>query len=289
MRLHCSLLLAAILLLPAAARAQTPAELLQKGIYAQQVTGDVDAAIRIYRQVVETAGTDRATGGRAQMMIVSALMQRGDLVGAGREFEILSTSYADQKDLILAMQTAMQLAAWAADKAATATAAPIPAAKLTLGTLQDGVYRHTKTGTEIRLPEGFTVLVDSKASGGGEGVVLADADRQYYGLWLIQSATPVAEIPAALDHDVDYKIHQRTVDGMAEFKIRPGTLMKFGSGTRQGVSVAFDRNSGGSEVEYDTWLRSDKTLAFYKVVCPSTRIAWAQDRLQILVAATIIP
>ena len=43
--------LVAVLLLGAPANAQSAADLLQKGIHAQETVGDVDGAIQIFRQV----------------------------------------------------------------------------------------------------------------------------------------------------------------------------------------------------------------------------------------------
>ncbi|MGD0498084.1 MAG: energy transducer TonB [Bryobacteraceae bacterium] len=94
-------------LLVTLAPAQTAAELLQKGIYTQQTAGDVDAAIQIYRQVIATSGDQRALAGQAQMQIVGAMLQKGDLVGASQEFSTLVTDYADQKALIASVAARM--------------------------------------------------------------------------------------------------------------------------------------------------------------------------------------
>jgi len=92
-----------VLLLAGSAPAQTAAELLQKGIYTLQTAGKADEAIELYRQAAKAAGADRATAARAQMMIVSAMIQKGDFNGASREFGALTQNYSDQKDLMASM------------------------------------------------------------------------------------------------------------------------------------------------------------------------------------------
>lgn len=94
----------AVLLATVPAFAQTAGEFYQKGIYTQQTVGDVDAAIQIYRQVIASAGGQRALAAQAQMQIVSALMQKGDLPRAKREFNRLLRMYADQKEVIASIQ-----------------------------------------------------------------------------------------------------------------------------------------------------------------------------------------
>src|ERR1035438_5296915 len=100
MKLRFTVLAASILFLAGIASAQTAAELLQKGIYTQQTAGRVDDSIDIYRQAITAAGTDRAVAARAQMMIVSAMIQKGDFSGAAREFSMFTANYSDQKELM---------------------------------------------------------------------------------------------------------------------------------------------------------------------------------------------
>ena len=265
--------------------AQTAAETLQKGIYTQQTAGNVDGAIQTYRQVISLAGADRATAGRAQMLLVSAYLQKGDFPGAVREFTALALNYGDQKEVVASMRTAMQLAA-SMGMAHPAAAQGPP--KLAEGTLENGVYHHTKTGTEIKVPNGWSVTGDGESSGGGDGVLLSDRSGMSYLVWMKSDSVPLAEIPAALDQDAEYKVHQRTVDGVANFKARPGTLLKFGVGNAQAESVAFDFEDG-TQVEYDTWVRTGKTKVYFRAICPVSAIMAAQDGLQMLVRATTLP
>src|SRR6516225_1562423 len=81
---------------------QTVAELMQKAIYAQQTAGDFDTAIRIYRQILTSSGADRKTAAAVQFRLAQALLQKGDLSEAAREFQMLA-NYPEYKDAIAAL------------------------------------------------------------------------------------------------------------------------------------------------------------------------------------------
>ena len=78
---------------------QSPSELLQKGIYLQDTAGDLDAAIRTYRQILGSA-PQRDVGAQAQYRLAEALLRKGDLTGAAQEFQNLARVYPDQQTLI---------------------------------------------------------------------------------------------------------------------------------------------------------------------------------------------
>jgi hypothetical protein len=273
----------AMSLLATAGSAQTAAELFQKGIYTQETAGDLDAAIQIYRQVISSAGTQRALAAQAQMRIVGVLLQKGDTAGASLEFNILVQNYSDQKEIIASI--AARLGAVLRSSGTFPTTPP----KLTKGTLENGLYHHTATGTEFRIPPGWSITNDGPSSGGGEAIMFRDGSGQSYFVWLIANPQKLADIPIALDQDVEYKLHQRTVDAVDGFKMRPGTLFKWGAGTRQGISVAFEFNQNGPQIEYDTWMRSDKNLLYFRAICPASNITMVQDSLHLLTEATTVP
>ena len=192
---------AAFILTPFTAGAQAPTapELLQKGIFNQRTKGDADGAIASFRQAIATAGADRATAARAQTMLVAAYLSKGDLGAASREFSILASAYADQKDAITSVTMALQMAPEIRAGIHGTPSTP------TLGQLENGVYRHTATGTEIRVPDGWSVQVDTESSGGGDAVILASGKKSLF-IWMKSRAAQVAEIPGFLDMEVDTKV-----------------------------------------------------------------------------------
>jgi hypothetical protein len=296
-------------LLATAGSAQTAAELLQKGIYTQQTAGDVDGAIKIYQQVIGMAGVDHAIAARAQMQLVSAFLQKGDLPAAARELTTLRLNYGDQKEVVAAATTAAQLAALTPSYRLSTSVQAIPRAqtipsaqttpftpRLTKGTLENGVYHHTATGTEIRVPAGWSIPSDGLSDGGGESVFVSDSSGTTYFVWMMSDPVSAAEIPATLQHDADRKLLQRTGEGVQGFGVRPGTLFKFlngtarEGGTRQVVAVAFDFVSGTtSMIEYGTWVRTEKTFVYFRGICPASSTDAVQAGMQMLLIATDLP
>jgi Tetratricopeptide repeat len=80
------------------AAAQSPADLLQKGIYAQETSGDLDSAIKIFRQVANSP--NKSIAAQAQYQLVLCMLQRGDPAAASREVETLARNFADQTELV---------------------------------------------------------------------------------------------------------------------------------------------------------------------------------------------
>src|SRR5205807_724401 len=98
MRFKC--ILTTALLLAASTFAQTVTELLQKGIYAQETSGNYDEAILIFRQIVNSASGQREIAAQAQYRLAQSLIQKGDLSTAAVEFQKLASTYPDQQALI---------------------------------------------------------------------------------------------------------------------------------------------------------------------------------------------
>jgi hypothetical protein len=92
--------MAAALLLGAPASAQSAADLLQKGIHAQETVGDVDSAIQIFRQVAALPGANKVLAAQAQYQLVVCMLQKGDRGAARKELELLARNFPDQPDLL---------------------------------------------------------------------------------------------------------------------------------------------------------------------------------------------
>ena len=75
---HFVAAMVAVLLLGAPANAQSAADLLQKGIHAQETVGDVDSAIQIFRQVAASPAANKVLAAQAQYQLVVCMLQKGD-------------------------------------------------------------------------------------------------------------------------------------------------------------------------------------------------------------------
>src|SRR5664279_1717333 len=96
------LLLAVTSLLPTAlmAAAASPSELLEQGIYSEETKGDVDAALKLYQQVVTEAKAGQAVAAQAQYRLGVCFYKKKNYGEANAAFEKLVKEYPDQKDLI---------------------------------------------------------------------------------------------------------------------------------------------------------------------------------------------
>ncbi len=96
------LLLASTSFLPAAqaAAAASPSELLEQGIYSEESKGDVDGAMKLYRQVVAEAKAGQAVAAQAQYRLGVCCYKKKNYGDANAAFEKLIADYPDQKDLI---------------------------------------------------------------------------------------------------------------------------------------------------------------------------------------------
>jgi hypothetical protein len=91
-------------MLAAVLAGQSAGELLQKGIYTQETVGDLDGAIRIYRQILNSASESRAVAAQAQYRLGLCLQGKGDSAGAAQAFRKLVKAYPEQTELVAKAQ-----------------------------------------------------------------------------------------------------------------------------------------------------------------------------------------
>jgi len=85
---------------PAPATATTsPAVMLEKGIYTEETVGDLDAAIKIYQQIVEDAKAARKYAAQAQYRLGMCYLKKGDKAKAQQELRELQATYPQEKDI----------------------------------------------------------------------------------------------------------------------------------------------------------------------------------------------
>jgi tetratricopeptide (TPR) repeat protein len=109
--------LAAFLRLTAFGQTPTTSELLQKGIYLQETVGDLDGAIKVYRQIVQMARQSRVNAAQAEYRLGMCLLKKGRQAEAAEAFQKLIKEYPEQTDLV----------AKARPYAASVEHAPVPA------------------------------------------------------------------------------------------------------------------------------------------------------------------
>lgn len=101
-----------------AARADSPSELFEQGIYSEQTKGDLDGAMQLYQKVITQARSDQTLAAQAQYHLGVCYYKKQDYTDASAAFETLLKDYPDQKDLVamarkyLAGATVLQPVPW---------------------------------------------------------------------------------------------------------------------------------------------------------------------------------
>jgi len=118
---------------PAKAK-DSPAVLLEKGIYTEETVGDLDAAIKVYRQIIDDAKANRPYAAQAQYRLAMCYLKKGDKAKAAAELRQLLASYPQEKDI--AAQAQKELAKLSPPLRGTAAFGPV--IEKTLNDLDDG-------------------------------------------------------------------------------------------------------------------------------------------------------
>jgi len=82
------------------ATAASPSDLLEQGIYSEETKGDIDAALKLYQQVVTEAKAGQAVAAQAQYRLGICYYKKKNYVEANAAFGRLVRDYPDQTDLI---------------------------------------------------------------------------------------------------------------------------------------------------------------------------------------------
>ena len=80
--------------------AETPAAQLEKGIFQQETAGDLDAAEKVYKQIVDEANANRRFVAEAQFRIGECCQKQGKKAEAEAAFRQVIASYPDQVELV---------------------------------------------------------------------------------------------------------------------------------------------------------------------------------------------
>ena len=122
----------ALVVFAAAARGEEASVLLEAGVYAQDVAGDLDKAIETYQKIVADDAANRRTVAEARFRLGKCYLAKGDQQKAQEEFQAVVARYADQQQLVAAARAELaKLEQPAVALAAAATAVSSSAARLT--------------------------------------------------------------------------------------------------------------------------------------------------------------
>lgn len=247
--------------------AQTVTEQMQKAIYAQETEGDLDGAIQIYRQIL-TSGPSRQLAAQAQFRLAQALLQKGDLQNAASEFQILSRSYPEYKDLIASMASQMR---------------PAPRQ---YGTLRNGHYRNFLTNVEFTVPDAWSFKGDGESSGNGQMAIIDCGSGIAVLVWMKPLVERAADLASLLRKDMEGKSSMRS-EG---WKIRPESVQERTLSGHPGLSSISDYMQNDKPmVEYDFWVRSGKTLVFFFGEAEEDKLETLQANVETVAQSALIP
>ncbi|MHC4655350.1 MAG: tetratricopeptide repeat protein [Planctomycetota bacterium] len=92
--------LLAVGLLASVAPAKTTSVLLQEGLYAEEIEGDLDAAIKIYEQVIVEAKKAQRAAAQATYRIGMCFLKKGEKTKAAEYFQQIVSNYQSAKSLV---------------------------------------------------------------------------------------------------------------------------------------------------------------------------------------------
>jgi hypothetical protein len=273
-------LAASLIAVPAGA--QTAAELLQKGIYAQETAGDADGAIRIYRQVIASPRVARTEAAEAQARIAGALLQKGEMAGASLEFGKLARDYPEQAKLVNSM--AQRLRTIAAN-----------GPSMVLGAVQDGKYRHFWTGVEFAVPAGWSFTTQKAESNGGDRVDLMDSNAKAKEacVRIAREINPPERVAGRLLDRYQYKLKvlRTPAAGYLEYHLRPDSPVHRTVGGQQAWSYAADYidAKGAKMSEYVVFVQSEKNSVYFSLIAAAADFAGVQAQFEPVVQSLLMP
>lgn len=146
--------LLAVGLLSSAAPAKTVSVLLQEGLYAEEIEGDLDAAIKIYEQVISKSKEAQRDAAQATYRIGMCFLKKGQKDKAAEYFQNIISDFPGQK--VLAGKAEKQL-----DKIKPRPERIVEQAVMTISTCAEGDPRVTKALESLKGLDGNVVVNES--------------------------------------------------------------------------------------------------------------------------------
>jgi outer membrane protein assembly factor BamD (BamD/ComL family) len=102
--LLASSVLLAVTLLGSVAEARPASALLQEGLYAEEIEGDIDAAIKIYEQIISDDSVQSSYAAKAMYRLGMCYLKKQNEQQAKAVFEKLVTRFPEETSLISKVQ-----------------------------------------------------------------------------------------------------------------------------------------------------------------------------------------
>jgi hypothetical protein len=161
-----------------------------------------------------------------------------------------------------------------------------------IGTLTDGRFHHTLTGTEFTLPLGWTVDYQGQSSGDGEQIgFTGDASGPPVSafVWMRAEAHPGGELAERLTGSMNFKAGQRESE-FTGYKMLKNTMIFKTVGGRQALSAQAQYTEKNTPmIEYNTWAYSETTHIYLSARMRAEDFAVNQGRIDQILGTFLIP
>jgi hypothetical protein len=160
---------------------------------------------------------------------------------------------------------------------------------LTMGTLEEGVYHHNRTGIQFAVPSGWVIVSESLAASGGQAVILRDTETNLTAtVWMKARAVDRADIPALLDRRLDDKAAQR--NNFQGYTYRADSVQHTTIGGQPALSAVADyMRTGQHMVELLTWVEGEKSRVVFVGRVPAPDLADFQGRFDEVIQSVVVP
>jgi hypothetical protein len=173
--------------------------------------------------------------------------------------------------------------------AAMAVQAQPPHKSLSIGTLENGVYHHNRTGIEFTLPPDWVIVSQGWADGGGQSVLVRDTVTNVIGtVWMKARTVDPADIPALLNRRIDNRMRER--NNFEAYKYRSESVLQTTIGGKPALSGIADYLRNGQQMaEYTTWVEGEKSRVVFGSRMLATSLPGFQSRFDIVIQSAVLP
>ena len=158
-----------------------------------------------------------------------------------------------------------------------------------IGTVQNNVYHHNRTGIEFTLPSGWSVGSQKPSADGAQMVYVKDSVTEAMGAaWFKLQSVDAENIPAFLDRRLDAKVAQR--NNFQSYRFRPDSVQRTTIGGHPAIGAVADYVSAGQlKVEYITWIDAPNCRVLFSVQMPVGQFPAFQPLFDELIRSVVFP
>jgi len=263
---------------------QSVSEELEKGIYAQQTTGDLDAAIQAFRKVLASNPVERVYAAQAQFHLAEALLQKGDLSQAAEEFNKLAANYSEYRDAVAKMARSMP------GLPAVAHTRVFSTGQASIAVDQPDRWQDNATGVMVTAPPHVSLQASGPSTGGGNMALFSSElvpDGELT-VWMRPNDGVPPDVESVLRKEAARKAQDRAY--YADWAIRPESIQMRTVAGQPALSAKADYKKGEEKwVEYLIWVCAPKSFVQFSGTASADDVGAMQSAIDQLARTAEIP